>query len=359
MNTLCQRARIAGLDPNHWYVVSASKALRRGAVIEVWFWGRTIALFRTSDGLLGAVENRCLHRSIKLSLGTVCGDRLVCAYHGWEYDAKGCVVRIPHDLFGHSNPRLQGRSFPVSERYGYVWLFPGEHERADLTPLPTIPELDDPRPWLSVRLDFSWRAHFSMILENLLDFTHAHLHRKYRPFADAVLTRPYADSAKVGGEYNISMAAEELTGLFVNRPLVDTSRMKSWFEYPYQRASTHDKIKQWCFLTPSSARSTRLFLLIMFDKDTLRIPFTSRPLPLQCARFFLNISRHLMIAPILKQDGRALEAEQDAFERYSEAPLIELNPVVRALQEMLVSRWEAYEARVNSAKREDPLVQLN
>jgi hypothetical protein len=193
-----------------------------------------------------------------------------------------------------------------------------------------------------------------MILENLLDFTHAHLHRKYRPFADPVLIRSYADADKVVGEYNISMAAEEVTGLFVNRPLVDTSRMKSWFEYPYQRASTHDKIKQWCFLTPAGACSTRLFLLIMFDKDALRIPLTSRPLPLQCARLFLYVSRHLMIAPILKQDGRALEAEQDACERYPEAPLMEFNPVVRFLQEMVVSRWQAYEAGVSSAKREGP-----
>ena len=146
------------------------------------------------------------------------------------------------------------------------------------------------------------------------------------------------------GDYHIMMAAERVTGLFVNRPLVNTSRMTSWFQYPYQRASTDDRIEQWCFLSPAGARSTRLFLLIMFDKDTLRIPLTRLTLPHQCARLFLHISKHVMIAPILRQDGRALEAEQDAFDRFPEAPLIELNPVVRLLQEMIVSRWQAYEA---------------
>src|SRR5262249_40019966 len=154
-------------------------------VQEVAFWGRSIAVFRAKDGSLGAVANRCVHRNIKLSLGHVCGEHLVCPYHGWEYDTSGRVARIPHDLFGRSMPDLRAVSYPARERYGLLWIFPGDRLRAEQTPLPEIPELEGSRRWASVDVDFVWRAHFSIIVENLLDFTHAYLHRKYRPFEDA------------------------------------------------------------------------------------------------------------------------------------------------------------------------------
>jgi hypothetical protein len=35
--------------------------------------GNTVALFRLSDGRLGAIENRCAHRQLKLSVGQVQG----------------------------------------------------------------------------------------------------------------------------------------------------------------------------------------------------------------------------------------------------------------------------------------------
>jgi phenylpropionate dioxygenase-like ring-hydroxylating dioxygenase large terminal subunit len=343
--TLFQRARVAGLDPNHWYVVARSSELRRGRVLKVSFWGRPIALFRADDGALGAIENRCLHRGLELTLGRVCGGNLACAYHGWEYDTSGRLAHVPHDLFGHAMPAVALEAFPLRERYGFIWLFPGRPEQAETTPLPEIPELQGERPWLTVAVDFAWQAHVSMVVENLLDFTHAYLHRRYRPFTAGVLVRSNAGENEVVAEYQLTIAAERLTGLFVNRARIDTSRTRSWFAYPYQRAVTGGKIQQWCFLTPCDVRTTRLFLLVLFDADVFRIPFTQRRLPRQCARFFLHLSKKLMIAPVLEQDGRALEAEQAAFERAPERPPLEFSPVVRMLQTLIVQRWETHVAR--------------
>lgn len=41
----------------------------------------------------------------------------------------------------------------------------------------------------ALALVFTWQAHHSMIIDNVNNFTHAYLHRKYRPFVDAKLTR--------------------------------------------------------------------------------------------------------------------------------------------------------------------------
>ena len=65
-----EKARSAGLSPDYWYAVEYDRRIRRGQVVEVKFWNRSIALFRGDDGGLRALENRCAHRQLKLSLGT-------------------------------------------------------------------------------------------------------------------------------------------------------------------------------------------------------------------------------------------------------------------------------------------------
>ena len=101
---LRQQARATGLDPNHWYAVEEVRNIKPESVVEIVFWKHSIALFRTKTGSFHAVENRCAHRQIKLSLGSVDDCRLVCAYHGWQYDEDGRCVEIPHDRFGRGFP---------------------------------------------------------------------------------------------------------------------------------------------------------------------------------------------------------------------------------------------------------------
>ena len=86
--TLRQQARSAGMDPNYWYAVEEVRRVKPGTVLEVVFWKHSIALFRGTDGTFHAIENRCAHRQLKLSIGDVHGCKLVCAYHGWEYGGE-------------------------------------------------------------------------------------------------------------------------------------------------------------------------------------------------------------------------------------------------------------------------------
>lgn len=349
MARLYEQARRAGIDPNYWYAVERSSSLPPSAVMEVIFWGRSIALFRCSDGSLGAIANSCAHRRIKLSLGKVCADRLVCPYHGWQYDSTGRLVGIPHDLFGRSMPVAKVARYPVQERYGLVWIFPGDHSRADNTPLPEFPEAEGPHAWASVNIDFLWHAHYSIIVENLLDFTHAYLHRRSRAFEDAVLTRSDTSHDKVTAEYDAKIGNGPISGLFVNRKHVDTRHIATHFEYPYQRASIDDKIKHWCFLTPIDVRQTRVFFSIVVDFGALRVPFTSLTLPYRCAKVFLNIAKRLMIAPLIQEDGDAVEAEQAAVDSVAGERMVELNPVTDLVQTVIVRKWRAYEAGEKSA----------
>ena len=335
-----QMTRAAGLDPDHWYAVAQAAGLRRGRVMETRFWGRSIAVFRGADGVLNAVENRCAHRQVKLSMGEVEGCRIVCAYHGWAYDGSGQLAAVAHETFGRSIERVRIAAFPVRERYGLIWIFPGDAGRAAATAMPDIPELEGPRPWVAVAVDFTWAAHHSLIIENVSDFTHAHLHRRYRPFSDATLLDVRTVGDRVRLAYDVLVGDGRFSKHFVDRSRVRTDRMELCFDYPYQCSDTGGRIKHWCFLLPLDARTTQVFFVFYFD--AIQIPWLRRPMPRWLQRPLLLAARRLLIRPLLAQDGRMVEAEQLAYAGASHVPSVEMNPAVVEFQKLIVARWRRH-----------------
>jgi len=49
------------------------------------------------NGTISAMDNVCLHRGGPLGQGVIEGDKLVCPWHGWQYDPKtGQAVHTPN-----------------------------------------------------------------------------------------------------------------------------------------------------------------------------------------------------------------------------------------------------------------------
>lgn len=100
----------------HWHAVLTDAELGR-APRRVRLCGRDIAVYRTADGRIGALDDACPHRRMALSAGRVDGDRLVCRYHGWAFRPDGT---------GESpgNPRLRpcARHYDAISRHGVIWL---------------------------------------------------------------------------------------------------------------------------------------------------------------------------------------------------------------------------------------------
>src|ERR1700689_2808737 len=90
-----QKARAAGLDPNHWYAAEQDHALGTGSVVAVQFWGAQVAVYRDDRGIVHAIEDRCAHRQLPLSKGVVKGDRLVGTYHLWGDETHGAPAKPP------------------------------------------------------------------------------------------------------------------------------------------------------------------------------------------------------------------------------------------------------------------------
>lgn len=58
-----------------------------GEAKEVEVGGRTVCLANV-NGTVSAIDNVCLHRGGPLGQGVIEGDKLVCPWHGWQYDPK-------------------------------------------------------------------------------------------------------------------------------------------------------------------------------------------------------------------------------------------------------------------------------
>lgn len=100
----------------HWHPAIKSTLLKKKPIL-VQLCNEEIVLFRTSQGKIGALRNRCCHRGMKLSQGWVENEEIVCPYHAWRYTPEG-------DVFSPSTPKLNHciPSFTVMERYGFIWI---------------------------------------------------------------------------------------------------------------------------------------------------------------------------------------------------------------------------------------------
>lgn len=152
---------------NAWYVACtpdefAEKPLGRKIC------GESMAFFRSADGKVAAVEDFCPHRGAPLSLGFVRDGNLVCGYHGLEMGPDGKTVSMPCQ-------RVQGfpkiRNFPVVERYGFIWVWPGDPELADAARIPHLFWAESP-DWAYGGGVFNIACDYRLMIDNLMDLTH-------------------------------------------------------------------------------------------------------------------------------------------------------------------------------------------
>jgi phenylpropionate dioxygenase-like ring-hydroxylating dioxygenase large terminal subunit len=100
----------------YWHPIARSRDLNRKPIARRVL-DLELVLFRSCDGRLGAMANRCPHRGMRLSKGCVRAGRLVCPYHGWSYDPNG-QVRSP----GNPSLQLTVPTLEVMEQHGLIWV---------------------------------------------------------------------------------------------------------------------------------------------------------------------------------------------------------------------------------------------
>lgn len=132
--------------------------------------GETLVLFRSMNGEVGLIDDRCAHRGASLCYGRVEERGIACAYHGWLYNAKGDCLETPAEpAESKFHLTVKQKAYPVQKVCGLFWAYLGP------APAPLLPNFDiwfrkDGRRkiFIQPQLDCNW----FQAMENSMDPAH-------------------------------------------------------------------------------------------------------------------------------------------------------------------------------------------
>jgi phenylpropionate dioxygenase-like ring-hydroxylating dioxygenase large terminal subunit len=161
--------------PDHWYPIAWSRELKPGKMLARRFAGEPVVVARASEDRVFALEDRCAHRQVPLSMGVVKDCTLRCGYHGWAYDETGRCVDVPY--LGRDRLPNGVKSYPTHEVDGLIFIFPGNPALADARRPASLGARGD-RSYKTRELNREVAAHYTFMHENLFDMNHQFLHRR-------------------------------------------------------------------------------------------------------------------------------------------------------------------------------------
>lgn len=168
-----------------WHLAGWSDEVIGEGMMTRRICGKAILFIRRQDGELAAMVDRCPHRFAPLSLGTRDGDTLRCGYHGLSFSMSGQCVANP---FSDRIPSgAQVRAFPVNERDGLIWVWPGDPEKADPAAIVDM-------SWLSATPENQLLCGYTLLganyeygTDNLMDLSHIEFVHKTTFAGDGVI----------------------------------------------------------------------------------------------------------------------------------------------------------------------------
>jgi len=156
-----------GVLLNDWHVVAASTDIGPGELVPLTLFERDLVAWRDADGKVHVWNDLCLHRGARLSKGFIQNDKVVCPYHGWNYDSSAQCVLMP--AAPHEKPMRKARAtaHQIVEKYDLVWVCLGTPER-DVAP---FPEWDDANYKKVLSGPYKFKSGYRAV-DNFLDATH-------------------------------------------------------------------------------------------------------------------------------------------------------------------------------------------
>ena len=157
--------------PEGWYLVTTRQSLLREKLIEKTWMGEEIVAWCDEEGRICVADSICPHLGSSLGPevgGKVCGGRLVCPFHGFEFDATGQCVATPYAPAAKA-ARLQ--VYETSEILGMVFAWYGSGGRPSQWDLPDDPPTGPEWSKLGFR-PLRFRSHPQETAENSVDLGH-------------------------------------------------------------------------------------------------------------------------------------------------------------------------------------------
>lgn len=155
---------------NLWYIAAFSKEISEETLLSRRIIDQPIVMFRESEGRVRAMFDRCPHRFVPLSRGSLKDGIIQCSYHGLQFNGEGRCVHNPHGN-GTIPKAACVPAYPAVEQDGFVWLWMGDSEKADPTLIPRFAWMDTSR--YAVMQGYMWTAcNYQLLSDNIMDLSH-------------------------------------------------------------------------------------------------------------------------------------------------------------------------------------------
>ena len=162
--------------PEGWYFVAARHSIQGEGLIQRTWMGEKIVIWRDGTGHICVAEATCPHLGSHLGPaagGHVRNGRLICPFHGFEYDATGRCVATP---FAAAPESAKLRVFHTRTVLGLVFAWWGSGGRPPQWSLPDDPPADTRWSELGFRT-IRFPGHPQETTENAVDMAHLrHVH---------------------------------------------------------------------------------------------------------------------------------------------------------------------------------------
>jgi phenylpropionate dioxygenase-like ring-hydroxylating dioxygenase large terminal subunit len=154
---------------NQWYVAGFAWELQDKPLARTLL-NHNVVLFRTGAGQVAALENRCCHKSLPLSCGTVENVGVRCGYHGLLFAPSGACLEVPGQDKVPAKARVKAYTLVEKDQILWIWM-PAEEGAGPTHAAPDYPIHGDAR--YKFRGDvFHYDAPYQLIHDNLLDLSH-------------------------------------------------------------------------------------------------------------------------------------------------------------------------------------------
>jgi phenylpropionate dioxygenase-like ring-hydroxylating dioxygenase large terminal subunit len=102
-----------------WYVIGSNSDFTSNIPRKTTIWNKSYVVWKNRNGQYNAVDDACSHKGASLSGGVVKNNCIMCPYHGYEFNGKGELEKVPGIEFRPS-PQYNVGAYKVIEKNGWV-----------------------------------------------------------------------------------------------------------------------------------------------------------------------------------------------------------------------------------------------
>ena len=345
-------ARFLSPFPEGWYFVATRQAVLKEKLIQKTWMGKNIVVWSDCDGRICVVEAICPHLGADLGPsagGSVCEGRLLCPFHGYEFDTTGQCVATP---FAPPPKTAKLRVFETQEVLGLIFAWWGIGSRPPQWTLPeVIPDRSDWGNFVINTLRFP--GHPQETTENSVDLAHlryVHGYDNVNPIVEADVDGPrlktrfdFKRTRTIAGAVNLTFdisAQATIVGL----------------GYSFVEVREHSigmDLRLWVLATPvdgtlidmtlvSQAREIRrpkrMFAGLGFLPVSLRAPLINKFMASQQKQDVLqdvviwSNKRYISHPRLCRSDGKIMPFRRYCAQFYADSPDLERSPSAERLR---------------------------